>query len=531
MKSVMHDFSLTPSIKAPRSMFRRNFGHKTTMDSGWLVPVMWDSILPGDTINLNMTAMARLATPKFPLMDNMYLDTHFFFVPTRLIWENFRKFCGEQEDPGASIDYTIPILTGAAPISDADGDLTTTNGRISVLLNYLGVPQDIAPDDVDISALPYRAYSRIYSEWFRDQNIIDSTNLSIDDGPDNVGGGTDQVLLQRRGKRFDYFTQALPWPQKGDAVSIPIGTVADVVTTGTDIHFANSSDSDFLMQTSAIDTDMHNNASPQASVNIQFGDPTGLETDLSSATASTVNDLREAFQVQRLLERDARSGTRYSELVKNHFGVQFYDSSYRPEYLGGGSQRIGITPVPATTELTRNVGDLGAYGVSVGSNHGFTKSFVEHGIIMGIVSIRADLTYQQGLNRHFSHSTRYDYYWPSLAHLGEQSLMSKELFCDGSAGDNDVFGYVPRYDEYRHKPSQISGKFMSLSNTPLDSWHLSQEFLTRPTLSQTFIEENPPLDRVIQVDTEPHFILDTYFDYKHARCIPTFGTPGLIDHF
>jgi len=541
MQSVMtHNFSQAPSVQAPRSQFDRSHGHKFTMDAGWLVPFYWDDVLPGDTFNLNTTAFARLATPLFPIMDNMFIDTHFFFVPTRLLWDNSKKFFGEQTDPGDSIDYQVPIM-GGTTTSDGAANLTTTAGRIGALLNYIGVPHGIAPDDVDISALPVRAYSRIFSEWFRDQNLIDSTNLVTDDGPDLTGSATEQVLLQRRGKRHDYFTSALPWPQKGDAVSLPLGTTAIIQSDGTSPYIHKPGGTPQEQQLSGVGSDRDIVATNwNAGGALRWGSITdetltGLEVDLTTATAATINDLREAFQVQKLLERDARGGTRYSELVRNHFGVNFYDVSYRPEYLGGGSSPINISPITQQAGTTdgsaTGVGDLAAIGTASVSGHGFSKSFVEHGIVMGLMSVRADLTYQKGLRRELSKSTRYDIYWPSLAHLGEQEILNKEIYCDGSANDELVFAYQERYAEYRYKPSQISGLFQSDATGSLDAWHLSQDFATLPTLGETFIQEDPPIDRCIQVAAEPHFIVDTYINLKCARPMPTFGVPGMIDHF
>lgn len=520
-KSVMnHRFSNVPDVKIPRSSFDRSHGVKTTFDAGYLIPILVDEVLPGDTFNVKMTGFARLATPIKPVMDNMFLETFFFAVPYRLVWANWERFNGAQDDPGDSTDYVIPTLTNTAGVDPGSNH------------DYMGVPPDVS--NLEFSALPARALHLIWNEWFRDQNLQDSVFFETDD---SGGGQANYADLLRRGKRHDYFTSCLPWPQKGDSISIPLGDTAPLQTTGTGIPtFDAGADTGLELQTwytGGTDRSVGWSYDPvSAGTSAQWNDP-ALEVDLTSATAVTINALRQGFQIQRMLERDARGGTRYPEINRSHFGVISPDQRVqRPEFLGGGSTPININPVAATiTGLGSVVGQLAGYGTATLHNNGFTKSFTEHCIIIGLVNARADLTYQQGLNRMFSRQTRYDHYFPSLAHLGEQAVLNKEIYAQGTAADDDVFGYQERFAEYRYKPSMITGQFRSTYATSLDVWHLSQEFASLPVLGDTFIQDNPPLDRVIATPTEPHFLFDAYFSMNCTRPMPMYGVPGLIDHF
>lgn len=528
-RNQQHLFSQIPRAEIQRSNFNRSHGLKTTFDSGYLVPFYVDEVLPGDTFNLKATLFGRLATPVVPFMDNLYLETFFFFVPNRLVWDNWQKFNGEQENPGDSTDFLVPTLAA-------------NTWQVGSLADYFGIPTGVNLSG--INALPFRAYNLIYNEWFRDENLQDSLTVNKGDGPDPVAN----YNLVRRGKRHDYFTSCLPWPQKGPGVELPLGTTASLQGTLSipASHTTKPSGLGATAKSYPISYNVGAGADsyyagevklskglPVAGTSINMKD-SGVTVDLSQAAAVTINSLRQAFQLQRLYERDARGGTRYTEILRAHFGVISPDARLqRPEYLGGSSTRININPVEqnSASNDTTPQGNLAAYGVLGDKVNGFTKSFVEHGYIIGLVNVRADLTYQQGLNRMWSRQTRFDFYWPALAHLGEQAVLNKEIYAQGNAKDDEVFGYQERWAEYRYYPSQITGKMRSTFAQSLDVWHLAQEFSTLPQLNSEFIQDNPPLERVLAVTTEPQILLDCFFNLNCVRPMPVYSVPGLVDHF
>ncbi len=538
-------FVTLPQAQIPRSVFDRSHNWKGAFDEGKLIPFFVDEVLPGDTFQLSTSMLCRLATPIVPIMDNLYLRTEFFFVPNRLLWDHWEAMNGDQTSgPTASTDYLVPRAT-------------INNLSIGSIGDAMGLPTGVAAD-MEISELPLRAYWLIWNEWYRDENLQDAVGIDsttgrfyVADGSVGTGSSNPSYNGQpaRRAKMHDYFTSSLPWPQKGPGVEISLGGSVPVTITGTTgagvVSQAVLSGSTGTLQQFKIDTSAgtYNVASfgPGASAKgaISFNVPSlslngSGSVDLSKSTPISINDLRQAFQIQKLYERDARGGTRYAEILRSHFGVVSPDARLqRPEYLGGGRSRININTVAqtASTDEITPQGNLAAFGIGVDSRHTFTKSFVEHGWIIGFVSVQADLTYQQGINRMWSRKARFDFYWPVFAHLGEQAVLNKEIYATGTSIDDEVFGYQERYAEYRYYPSMITGQLRSTSPTPLDVWHLAQKFDSLPRLNGEFIKEDAPVDRVIAVQDEPQFILDAYFKMKTTRPMPVYSTPGLVDHF
>nr|QJB21693.1 MAG: major capsid protein [Microvirus sp.] len=520
----INQFNNIAPQKIPRSQFIRDFTRRTTFNADYIVPCFVDEILPGDDVNIKMNAVVRMATPIKPLMDNLYLETHWFFVPNRLVWDNWEKFQGQQTNPGDSTAYTIPVLNHLVE------PLSTTGFETESVYDYFGLPILVSGIE-KISAMYNRAYDLIWNAWYRDENLQSSITVPTGDGPDNPA----LYELRKRNKRKDYFTSMLPWPQKGDAAAIPLAGNAPVISTENPIQFKDAPGAGLNrnLQFVAGNTINYTGPVPAGNPNLRFGTDTGLEVDFTELSAVTINALRQTALYQQILELDARGGTRYVESIYTRFGVVSPDFRLQlPELIGQASTRINVYAVPQTaptTDTSTPQGNLAAFGIAqISGDHGCRYAATEHGMILGLMNVRADLTYQQGVPRMFSRQTRLDFYEPLLNGLGEQAIPRKELYAEGTpVSDNETIGYQERFSEYRFKNSEITGKFRSAAPLTMDIWHLAQFFSEAPALNSAFITENVPMDRVLAVTDESDFLADMAFSYNHVRPMPIRSNPGI----
>lgn len=569
-RNPAHDFSRSPSIDIERSTFQRDSSHKTTLlGGGALIPIFLDEALPADTWSMDMNSLIRMTTPLVPFMDNVYATVHFWCVPKRLLWDHFEDFiCGKLSDDGVALRYEYPFT----PIEPS-------NLKSNVLTDYFGLPvygsrtfeTFIGPSGdeppFEVNELPFRAYNLIWNEWYRQDHIQEFAPFTKGDAPlFPLSTQTDSSIAEsekfyhilKRGKRHDYFTSALPYPQLGPAVTLPLGGTAPVMGNGEPIGLVlmtnnktynlknSNAASSVVLGTGTYDSNATNSSGTlTTSGNLRFSQnnasSTGLVTDLSDATAISINDLREAFQLQRMFERDARSGgQRYTEVLLAHFKTISPDGRLqRPEYLGGNTFRFIVSPLAQTSGTTATdgnstpQGNLAAVSACTGEVR-WSHSFTEHCYVMGLIEISTDLTYQQGINKMWKRRTRYDEYWPVFAHLGEQPIRMDEIYCTGTSRDNEIFGYQERYAEFRYRPSMITGDFRTESlNGSMDFWHLGQYFTERPNLNAKFIEDDPPFARVSALSEQEHppFMADFAFNLKCTRPLPLYSVPGLVDHY
>jgi len=540
-RTMQYDRVPVPQVQ--RSSFDRNSSHKTTFDSGYLIPVYVDEILPGDTVSMSASFFGRLQTLEFPILDNIYFDTFWFYCPWRLLWTNFPRFLGAQDNPSSSIDYALPVME--------DGPEDTCTIVAGSIGDYFGLlVEELAAGDNPIAG-PWRMYYRVWNEWFRDQNMQNSLTMEMGDGPEAITN----YVLQKRGKRHDYISSVLPSPQKGDAIPIPLGTEAPVIGDGSAIGFLGSTGvgtgHGYLGfrpdagtgDAAAYFTDTNSAAgtTPPAGSTFTGNRSLGLATnaaashviaDLSAAIGLDLNQLRESIALQHILERDARMGTRYTERIFGTFGVVVPDfTAQRPEYLGGSIDRVTLLQVPQMTAspavptMADAKGALAAYA-QLQAQSGFNRTFVEHGFIMCLANVRADLNWQHRLDRMWTRETRYDIFDPALAHLGEQAVLNREVWYD-TADPQGVFGYQERWGEMRSKMNIISGKFRSEAAGTLDVYHLALDFDAQPDLNAAFIVDSPPLERVLSITTEPQVLMDAYFRCRHVRPMPIRSVPGL----
>lgn len=523
------DRSMIQRPDIPRSKFTGSWTRKMSFDQGVIYPFMIEEVLPGDHLRYDVTCYVRMATLLFPLMDNLRVDTHFFFVPNRIVWSNWVRMMGEQDSPSDTIAYTIPAV--APPNSGF---------VVAQLADYMGLPttvQNNGAEAIFVNALPFRAYNLIWNQWFRDENLDTAAFQYTGDATQAIAN----YVLRPRAKSHDYFTSALPWPQKFTAPSIPLGSQAPVRGIGSKTGvggqgwpgYAATAYDDVNFGTPRVAATAYGTAAGE----MIFDTNTGVYADLSAASGVAINTLRQAFLVQQLLERDARGGTRYTELVRSHFGVTSPDARLqRPEYLGGGQTPIAVTPIAQTATGGGGLGALAGAGTGVGS-HRASYAATEHGHILGLVSIKSELSYMQGIRKMWSRSTRYDFYWPALAGLGEQAVLRKELYwINEAATDNLVFGYQERWHEYRTRVSEVAGLFRGGKNASgaLAPWILSQRFVSAPVLGSSFIADTAPMATVLAAGgaaINQQFLGDFLIRREAVRPIPMFGTPVLLGRF
>jgi hypothetical protein len=565
-------FAQAPQVDIQRSTFDRSSGHKTTFNAGKLVPIYVDEVLPGDTFEMKTSAIIRGSTPIFPVMDNANLDIYFFFVPNRLVWDHWKEFNGENTTNKweQTVEYSIPQM--APPLKTET--VPTPGWEKGTLADYMGIPTLVGPGasqtnpEYSVNHLPFRAYCLIWNEWFRDQNLQDPVLIDTGDSQTNgrhlIPEGNsitfeNQAALQGANllpvnKYFDYFTGALPEPQKGPDVLLPLGTTAPVITKNTANKITSNASMTFTSASFTEIGKVHNvsiktigtnqgklsfNAAP-GTTELESGNaiPNNLAADLSNATAATINELRLAFQLQKLYERDARGGTRYIEIIKSHFGVTSPDARLqRPEYLGGERIPINIDQViqtSGTMEGTTPQGNTGAYSLTGNQGSYFKHSFVEHGYVLGLACVRTEHTYQQGLEKIWNRKNRFDFYWPALANIGEQAILNKEIYLQQVKSMNEeAFGYQEAWAEYRYKPSRVSSAFRSNVTGSLDAWHYADYYEALPVLSAEWIQETyKNVDRTLAVQStlEDQYIADFWFKCKCTRPMPIYSIPGLIDH-
>lgn len=540
-------FALNPTnLDIARSTFRRDHSVKLSFNVGDVIPFYVDEVLPGDTFQVKTSMVARLQTLLTPMMDNLYLDTYFYFVPNRIVWQHWRELMGENTQSAwiPATEYSVPQVT--AP---------SGGWSIGSIADYMGIPTGV--ENLSVNALPFRAYALVMNEWFRDENLSDPLNIPVDDATLLGSNGTNYITDVVKGgmpfkaaKFHDYFTSALPAPQKGPDVTIPVssGTNYPVVPLPNSVPQGLIKDqiynASFIHGTPGLATLGFLENGQQDPTYAGGSRSTGYPIinnlwaiNDGSVSAATINQLRMAFQVQKLYEKDARGGTRYIEILKSHFGVTSPDARLqRPEYLGGNRIPVNINQVvqnSATQADGTPLGDTAAFSVTTDVHGDFIKSFVEHGFVIGIMVARYDHTYQQGLERFWSRRDRLDYYFPVFANIGEQPILNKEIYAQGTAQDDEVFGYQEAWADYRYKPSRVAGEMRSKAPASLDVWHLADEYTQLPKLSDAWIREDKTnVDRVLAVTSSVsnQMFADLYVQCKATRPMPVYSIPGLIDH-